>query len=148
MKFSSKVELGGKTATGIVVPDKVVNDLGSGKKPAVRVTINGHTYRSTVAPRGGKFLIPLSAENREAAGVAAGDTVKVDIELDTEKRELEIPADLTKALRRDAAAKKFFDGLSLSNKKRFVLPIEQAKAPETRQRRIDKTVEMCREGRV
>jgi hypothetical protein len=148
MKFKSVVELGGKTATGIAVPEKVVTSLGSSKKPAVRVTINGHTYRSTLAPRGGRFLLPLSAENREGAGVSAGDTVNVEIERDTEKRELAIPADLTKALKRDADAKRFFDGLSYSKKQRFVLPIEQAKAPETRQRRIDKTIEMCREGRV
>ncbi len=148
MKFTAKVELGGKTATGIVIPEKVVTSLGSGKKPAVRVTINGHTYRSTVAPRGGKFMLPLSAENREGTGVAAGDTVQVEIELDTEKRELAIPADLAQALRRDADARRFFDGLSYSKKQRFVLPIEQAKASETRQRRIGKTVEMCREGRI
>jgi hypothetical protein len=148
MKFKAVVELGGKTATGIAVPERVVTSLGSSKKPAVRVTINGHTYRSTIAPRGGRFLLPLSAENREGAGVSAGDAVNVEIELDTEKRELAIPADLTKALRRDADAQRFFDGLSYSKKQRFVLPIEQAKASETRQRRIDKTIEMCREGRV
>jgi hypothetical protein len=148
MKFKAVVELGGKTATGIAVPERVVTSLGSSKKPAVRVTINGHTYRSTIAPRGGRFLLPLSAENREGAGVSACDTVNVEIELDTEKRELAIPADLTKALRRDADAQRFFDGLSYSKKQRFVLPIEQAKASETRQRRIDKTIEMYREGRV
>src|SRR4051812_40340915 len=104
MKFRATVELDGKTATGIAVPENVVAGLGTSKKPAVRVTINGHTYRSAVAPRGGRFLLPLSAENREAAGVAAGDTVNVEVELDTEKRELEIPADLTKALKKNAAA--------------------------------------------
>jgi Bacteriocin-protection, YdeI or OmpD-Associated/Domain of unknown function (DUF1905) len=148
VKFRSKVELGGKTATGIPVPEKIVSALGTSKKPAVRVTINGHTYRSTVAPRGGRYLLPLSAENRAAAGVGAGDTVEVEVELDTEPRELAVPPDFLKALKRDAGAKKFFDGLSYSKKQGFVLPIEQAKTPETRQRRIDKAIDSLREGRT
>jgi hypothetical protein len=148
VKFRSTVELGGKTATGIPVPEKVVTDLGTSKKPAVRVTINGHTYRSTVAPRGGRFLLPLSAENRAAAGVGAGDRVEVDVELDTEPRELTVPPDFLKALKRDAGARALFDGLSYSKKQGFVLPIEQAKTPETRQRRIDKAVDSLREGRT
>jgi Domain of unknown function (DUF1905) len=65
--------LGGKTATGIPVPTDVVDRLGQGKRPPVRVTINGHTYRSTVASRGGEFMLPISAEHRGEAGVAAGD---------------------------------------------------------------------------
>ncbi len=73
MRFRTEVELGGKTATGMEVPEEVVESLGSHKRPAVKVTINGHTYRSTIARMGGRYLLPLSAENREAAGVAAGD---------------------------------------------------------------------------
>ena len=148
MKFRATLELGGKTATGIVVPEKVVTALGSSKRPAVRVTINGYTYRSTIAPRGGRFLLPVSAENRDGAGIAAGDKVEVDLELDTEPRELAVPADLAKALKRDAAAKKFFDGLSYSKKQRFTIPIEQAKTDETRQRRVDKAVEALHDGRM
>jgi len=78
MRFRTTIELGGKTATGMRVPDDVVEGLHAGKKPAVRVTVNGHTYRSTLASRGGTYLVPVSAENREAAGVAAGDEVDVD----------------------------------------------------------------------
>ncbi len=112
MKFRATVELGGKTATGIEVPEKVVAALGSGSRPPVTVTVGGHSYRTTIARMGGRFLVPLSAENRTAAGVAAGDDVDVDIEPDTAPREVELPADLTEALTRDEAARATFDGLS------------------------------------
>lgn len=147
MKFHSVVQLGGKTATGIPVPEEVVTSLGSSKRPPVRVTINGHTYRSTLASRGGQFMLPISAENRASAGVAAGDEVEVDIELDTEPREVTVPPDLAEALEREVDAKRYFEGLSYSQKQRHVLPIEQAKTAETRQRRIDKALSMLREGR-
>jgi Bacteriocin-protection, YdeI or OmpD-Associated/Domain of unknown function (DUF1905) len=147
MKFRAAVELGGKTATGVRVPAEVVEDLGAGKRPPVQVTIGGHTYRTTVAPSGGAYFVPLSAENRTSAGVAAGDEVEVDIELDTEPREVTVPPDFAKALDRNADAKRFFEGLSYSHKRRHVLAIEEAKAPATRQRRIDKAITMLQEGR-
>ncbi len=147
MKFRTRVELGGKTATGIEVPENVVSALGPSKKPAVRVTINGYTYRSTVATMGGRFMLPVSAENRENAGVAAGDAPEVTLELDTEPREVVVPVELARALKRDAGAKKFFDGLSFSKQQGIVLPIEQATAAETRARRIDKAIEKLRAGR-
>ncbi len=147
MRFHSVVQLGGKTATGIPVPEEVVTSLGSSKRPPVRVTINGHTYRSTLASRGRQFMLPISAENRASAGVAAGDEVEVDIELDTEPREVTVPPDLAEALEREVDAKRYFEGLSYSQKQRHVLPIEQAKTAETRQRRIDKALSMLREGR-
>ena len=147
MRFHSVVRLGGKTATGIPVPEEVVTSLGSSKRPPVRVTINGHTYRSTLASRGGQFMLPISAENRASAGVAAGDEVEVDVELDTAPREVTVPPDLAEALEREVDAKRYFEGLSYSQKQRHVLPIEQAKTAETRQRRIDKALSMLREGR-
>jgi hypothetical protein len=147
MIFHSVVKLGGKTATGIPVPEEVVTSLGSSKRPPVRVTINGHTYRSTLASRGGQFMLPISAENRSSAGVAAGDEVEVDIELDTAPREVTVPPDLAEALERDVDAKRHFEGLSYSQKQRHVLPIEQAKTAETRHRRIAKALSMLREGR-
>jgi hypothetical protein len=148
VRFRATILLGGKTATGIRVPAEVVAALGSSRRPAVRVTVNGHAYRSTVAPMGGQFMLPVSAEHREAAGVAAGDEVDVDLELDTEPRVLAVPHDFSAALDRDADARRVFDGLSYSRKQRFVLPIEQAKTAETRQRRIAKAVEALREGRT
>jgi hypothetical protein len=97
MRFRATIEQSGKTATGIRVPDDVVAGLGAGKRPSVRVTIRGHTYRSTVASMGGAFMVGVSAENRATAGVVGGDEVDVDIELDTAPREVTVPADFAKA---------------------------------------------------
>ena len=110
MKFRTTLQLFGKTATGLEVPAKVVASLASGKRPPVRVTIKGHTYRSTVAPMGGKFMLPASAENRSGAGVAAGDRLEVDLVLDTEPREVVEPPDFKKALDRDTQARRVFEG--------------------------------------
>jgi len=148
MRFRATIKQSGRTATGIRVPEEVVAALGSGKRPAVRVTIGGHTYRSTVAPMGGAFMIGVSAENRARAGVAAGDEVDVEIELDTAPREVAVPPDFARALKRDQAAKRAFDGLSYSNKQWHVMSIEGAKTLETRQRRIAKSIGLLREGRT
>jgi hypothetical protein len=145
MKIRVLIEASGKTATGFEVPTHVVERLGSTKRPAVRVTIGGHTYRSTVATMGGRFLLPLSAENRAAAGVAAGDEVDVDLELDTEPREVVVPPDFASALDADPVAKQRFGALSYSHQRRHVLAIEGAKAEETRRRRIAKALEGLRE---
>jgi Bacteriocin-protection, YdeI or OmpD-Associated/Domain of unknown function (DUF1905) len=140
MRFRTTVLLGGKTATGLPVPAEVVEALGSGRQPKVHVTIGGHTYRSTVAVRGGQFLIPLSAENRTEAGVAAGDEVEVELTLDTAPREVEVPADLAEALASDPVARKVFDGLPFTHRKEYVRWIEEAKKPETRVDRVAKTL--------
>jgi bacteriocin resistance YdeI/OmpD-like protein/uncharacterized protein DUF1905 len=144
MRFHATILLNGKTATGIAVPPDVVEALGGGKKPPVTVTLGEYSYRTTIAPRGERFLIPVSAENRAGSGVAAGDELDVDIELDTAPREVTVPADLADAL--DADARRTFDALSYSRKQALVLPIQQAKTPETRQRRIAKAVSALREG--
>ncbi len=147
MKFRAVIEQSGKTAAGIHVPPEVVAALGPSRKPAVRATINGFTYRSSVAVLGGEFMLGIPPEFRAGAGVAAGDEVEVDLELDTQPREVTVPPDLAAALKRDAAAQRTFDALSYSNKRRLVIPIEAAKVLETRQRRIAKTVAMLHEGR-
>ena len=146
--FRATIELRGKTACGISVPPAVVEALGHGKRPPVTVTIRGYTYHSTVAPYTGEFLIGVSAENRAAAGVAAGDVVDVELKLDTAPRVLDVPADLDAALNADPSARAFFDRLSYSNRSRFTLSVADAKTPETRQRRIDKAVAMLHEGRI
>jgi hypothetical protein len=148
MKFRTTIILGGKTATGIPVPAGVVAELGTSKKPAVKVTIGEYVYSSTVATMGGQFMIPLSAEHRKGAGVSAGEEIEVELALDTQPREVEVPADLAALLEQEAEAKQFWDGLSYTNKRRFVLSIEDAKTAETRQRRIDKTIGLLREGKV
>ena len=148
MRFETTVELGGKTATGMEVPVDVIEGLSGGKRPPVTVTVGGHTYRSTIGVMGGRAMIPLSAENRTAAGVAAGDTVEVEIELDTAERVLEVPDDLTAAIAADADAQTFWDSISYSRRRRIVLAVDGAKAAETRMRRIDKSVADLRVGKA
>lgn len=147
MKFRTTVLLEGKTATGFRVPADVVASFGRGKRPPVTVTINGFSYRSTVAAYGDDYMLPLAAENRAGAGVAAGDEIEVTLELDTAPRVVDVPADLAAELDAEPAAKAAFGGLSYSNQRRIVLAIEGAKAPETRARRIAKSVEDLRAGR-
>jgi hypothetical protein len=146
MRFRTTVLLGGKTATGLTVPADVVEALAAGRQPKVLVTIGGHTYRSSIAVRGGQFLIPLSAENRSAAGVAAGDEVDVEITLDTAPREVEVPADLAAVLAADPEAQRLFDALPFTHRKEYVRWVEEAKKPETRQNRLAKTVERLKNG--
>jgi hypothetical protein len=148
MRFRTKIQLEGKTATGFAVPPDVVASLGAGKKPPVRVTIGPHSYRSTVAAYGDVYMLPLSAENRTAAGVAAGDEIEVDIELDQAPREVVVPPDFATALDANPEARRFFDGLSYSKQRWHVLSIEGAKTPETRERRIAKSVAMLADGRA
>lgn len=140
MRFLATVQLAGKTATGIRVPEEVVLGLGAGKRAPVRVTIGPHTYRSTVAPYNGVFMLPLSAENREAAGVSAGDEVDVDLELDDQPRVVAVPADLAAALDADPGVRASFDALSYTNKNAYVVSVEGAKTEDTRLRRIARCV--------
>jgi hypothetical protein len=148
MRFRTTILQGGKTATGIQVPDEVVEALGAGRRPAVRVTINGFTYRSTVAVVGGRYMVGVSAENRAGAGVAGGDEVDVDVELDTAPREVDVPPDLTAALAAEPEAMRTFEGLSYSNKSWHVLQVTGAKTEETRQRRIARSVDALKQGRA
>lgn len=147
MQFQATVRQAGKTATGIPVPDEVVEGLGAGKRPAVRVTVNGYTYRSTIASMGGEFMIPLAAEHRAASGVAGGQAVSVELELDTAPREVTVPADLATALEADEEASRFFESLSYNQQRWYVLRVEGAKKAETRERRVTDSVQMLREGR-
>jgi hypothetical protein len=137
MEFRAVIEQSGATATGIPVPNEVVAGLGPRKRHAITVTINGHSYRSSVAPYRGAYMIALSAENRTKAGVAGGDEVEVTIELDDQPRTVEEPAALSAALAADPAARTAFDQLSFSNQRRHVLAIDSAKTDATRQRRLE-----------
>jgi len=148
MRFHTTILQSDKTATGIRIPDEIVESLGSGKRPAIKVTINGFTYRSTVAVMGGAYMVGVSAENRVGAGVAGGDEVDVDIELDTAPREVAVPADFAAALDAEPAARRTFDALSNSNKGWHTYQIAGAKTVETRQRRIAKSVDALKAGRV
>jgi len=115
----------GMNATGIPVPADVVAALGRGKRPPVVVHVGGHSYRSTVAAYGDVFMLPLSQERRAAAGVAAGQTVEITLELDEQPRTVDVPD---------------FDALSPSARKEHVRQVTTAKAAETRQRRVAKIV--------
>jgi len=147
VRFRATLEQSGKTATGVEVPSTVVDGLGAGKRPAVWVTINGHSYRSSIASMGGRSMLGVSAENREKAGVAGGDVIDVDVQLDTDPRTVDVPKDFAAALRKEPKAKATFDGLSYSNQGWHVSSIEGAKTEETRQRRIARSVAALREGK-
>ena len=147
MTFKTILLAAGKTATGIGIPAEIVEQLGAGKKPPVKVTINGYSYRNTVAVMGGAYMVGVSAEHRAGAGVKAGDEIEVSLVLDTEPRVAEVPEDLQQALAANPAAQRNFDALSYSNKQGILLPIKDAKTAETRQRRIDKTVQTLATGK-
>lgn len=146
MRFRTVIELGGKTATGFRVPARVVEQLGAGKKPKVRVTIGSHTYRSTVAVYGGVFMLPLSAENRAGAGVAAGDEVDVAVELDSAPRTVAVPPDLAARLDERPGRRAAFDALSYSKQLAHVLAVDGARTDQTRLRRIEKVVQSLPPG--
>ena len=143
-RFETTIELGGTTATGFEVPTAAVEALGSGKKPRVHVTIGGHAYRSTVAVYGDRFMLPLNAQNRNSAGVEAGDRVTVELRLDTEPRTVSVPAELQEALVEVPGAAEKFAALSYSKRRQAVTAIEEAKTDETRRRRVRKTAESLR----
>ena len=145
VSFHTTLLLGGTTATGLEVPPDVMERLGAGKKPAVRVRLGGYSYRSTVAVMGGKYMIPVSAGHRAGAGVKAGDVVDVTLELDTEPREVAMPDDLKAALDANAAARQRFEALSYSRQRQHTLAVEGARTPETRQRRIAGVIEALSE---
>jgi hypothetical protein len=148
VRFRTTILSAGKTAAGIRIPDEVVESLGGGKRPPVRVTINGYTYRNTVAVMGGEYLVGVSNEHRQASGLAGGDEVDVDIELDTAPREVSVPPELQAALDANPAARATFDKLSYSNKSWHVLQVTGTKNEDTRQRRIAKSIEALAEGRI
>ena len=147
MRFRTTILQSNKTATGIRVPDDVIAALGPSRRPPVQVTVNGYTYRTTVAVMNGAFMFGVSADVRKNAGVAGGDEVDVEIVLDTEPREVIVPTDLQIALDADPDASRFFQSLSYSHKSAYVIWIESAKKVETRQRRIPEAIRMLQEGR-
>ncbi|RFS17831.1 YdeI/OmpD-associated family protein [Emticicia sp. C21] len=138
--FKTELLLAGKTATGVEVPAEVVNKLGNTKNPLVKVTINGYTYPSSISVRNGIFMIPVSAEVRENAGIKSGEMIEVGVILDNQPRVIEVPTDFRDALDKSPDAKQHFAILSNSNKKYFIASIEQAKTPEARNRRIEKAI--------
>jgi hypothetical protein len=134
------VATGGNT-TGIRIPETAVAELGGGNRPKVVASVNGHSWRSSIARMGGEFWLGASADVRAATGIAAGDHLELDVELDTAPRTVVVPDDLAAALAADPAAKAAFDALSLSHQRQHVDAILAAKAPETRARRVAGAIE-------
>jgi hypothetical protein len=129
---------------GLEVPPEVVEALGGGARPPVTITVNGHSWKSRIAILRGRHLLGLSNANRQAAGVAIGEEIEVEVELDTEPRVVVEPADFARALDDDPAARIAFDRLTDSRKREHVRAIESAKKPETRRRRIEKAIAALR----
>ena len=129
---------------GIEVPPEVVEGLGKGKKPAVVVTIGTHSWRSTVASMGGKYLVGIAKDHREPAGLTGDECeVEVTLALDTAERTVDIPKDLGDALAAEGLLDAF-GRLAPSARKEWVRQIQTAKAEATRLNRIRKAVEAAR----
>lgn len=144
MRFRAYVEPP-EPMRGLEVPPAVVAALGGGKRPRVTITINGHSWKSRVAIMRGRYLLGLSNANRQAAGIATGDEVDIDVEYDAESPVVTEPADFARALDADPVARAAYDRLAYSHKREHVLAIEGAKKPETRARRIEKALAMLRD---
>lgn len=139
MKFKTTMKSSGNI-TGIEIPQKVIEALGSSKRPALKVTVNGYTYRTTVGFSDGKSMLPFSVEHRGFSGIKGGDALDVEVELDTAPRTVEVPKDLAAAMRK-AGVTAVYDASAPSAKKEFVRQVESAKAEDTRERRIVKIVD-------
>ncbi len=140
MKFMTTIVQTGNN-TGIEISEQMLEKLGGGKKPLVVVTINNYSYRSAVGKMGDRFMISLSAESRKNANVKGGDTVEIDVNLDTTPRTIEVPLELQKALDKNKSAKTKFENLAPSKKKAMALSVIEAKTEETKKRRIEKAIE-------
>jgi len=136
-------------AAAVVLDGEQVAVVGEGaKRFPVVATVNGYTWRTTVTRMRGEFLLGLSRAVRQEAGVEAGDTVDVNVALDTAPREVEVPAALAKALSEDSEARATFDQLAYTHRKEYARWIDEAKRDETRQRRLAKALEMLRQGKT
>lgn len=148
VRFRTTVLQTGKSTMGFEIPAEVIEALGAGKRPPVTVTINGYAYRNTVAVFGGMFMIGISSEHRGRTGVSGGDEIEVELALDTAPREVTVPPELQAALDAEPAARATFDRLSYSNRSWHVLQVTGTSNPETKARRIDRSIAALREGRI
>jgi hypothetical protein len=136
-------------AAAIVLDDDQVSTVGEGaKRFPVLATVNGYTWKTSVARMGGEFLLGLSRAERVQAGVEAGETVEVELELDAARREVEVPPALAGALAEDPVARAAFDRLAFTHRKEYSRWIEEAKREETRERRVTQALQMLREGKT
>ena len=145
--FTATIQNAGGGGAYVEVPFDVEEAFGS-KRPRVKALIEGLPYRSTLMRMGSKHhILGVLKEIRAQIGKAFGDEVTVTIEPDTEPRQIEVPKDLMKELKKDKDAKAFFDKLSFTHQKEYVRWVEEAKKEETRQSRIIKTMEMLKNGK-
>jgi hypothetical protein len=148
IRFRAQLQPRGPAAA-VVLDDAQVAEVGEGaRRFAVVATVNGYTWRTSVARMGGEFLVGLSREVRQGAGVQAGDEVDVIIELDSAPRDVEVPEALAAALAADPQANAAFEGMAFTHRKEYVRWVAEAKRDETRQRRVQQAVEMIRAGRT
>jgi hypothetical protein len=146
VEFDTTVTATGNN-TGIVVPDEVVERLGGGRRPAVTVTVNGYEYQNSIGVMRGRHMISISAAVRKQTGLAGDDPIHVTLTLAQGPRDVLVPDDFAAALAAEPRAAAFFEGLSNSLQRYHVDTINQAKAAETRQRRIDKSISLFLDGR-
>jgi hypothetical protein len=139
MKFRTTVEPP-EPMRGLEIPAAVVEGLGGGKRPRVLVTLNGHSWSTRVAIMRGRHLVGLSNANRKAAGVEVGESVELELALDKEPGEADVPADFEAALAANTIARAAFDALTVSQRRQHLRLIAAAKKPETRARRIESAV--------
>jgi hypothetical protein len=148
LRVRAELQATGGTTTGFQIPDSLVDSLGGGRRPKVAVTVNGATFRTSIARMGDAFWLGVSAERRDAAGIKAGDMLDLEITLDAEPRELEVPADLAAALAENPQAGSFWATLSHSAKSWHTTQVTGAKTAETRARRVARSIELLAEGRA
>jgi Bacteriocin-protection, YdeI or OmpD-Associated/Domain of unknown function (DUF1905) len=148
MKFRTTLQRFGGNNTGIEVPEEVLVALGRGRRVKVVATVNGYTYRTSIAPAMGKILMPFSSGHRAASGLSGGEGIEVEVVPDDAPREVEVPVDLGTALADAPEAASFFAGLSYTHQRSYVLWVEDAKKAETRWARVAKAVEMLSDHRV
>jgi hypothetical protein len=147
MRITAELQSTGGNTAGFPIPDEFVTELGGGGRPKVVVRMNDFEFRSSIAKMGGEYWLGVSQDRRQAAGVAPGQTLDLEITLDTQERTIEVPDDLAQALAAEPAAQATFDGLSFSNKRYHVDQITGAKTAATRERRIAKSVETLAAGK-
>jgi hypothetical protein len=148
MRFRTELQRAGGNTTGFEVPEEIVTGLGGGGRPKVVATVNGFTFRSSIAKMGGSWWLGVSADRRTAAGVEGGQILDVDVELDTAPRVVELPDDLRAALDAEPAARDFWQTVSASNQGWHVHQLTSAKTAETRARRLARSLELLRAGKA
>ncbi|WP_092554186.1 YdeI/OmpD-associated family protein [Actinoplanes derwentensis] len=148
MEFRGELQKTGGTTTGFQIPDDLVAGLGGGGRPKVVVEVGDFEFRSSIAKMGGAYWLGVSAERRTAGGLEGGQVYELRITLDEVPRTIEVPEDLAVALAAEPGAKAFWDTVSPSNQRWHADQLTSAKTPETRSRRLAKSLDLLRAGKA